>query len=114
MRRGLSAGLSVVGLLVMAAAGALMLQGGSRAIDYPSVAATDSSQVIAFWRERVERDRADFVGFTKLGGAYIRQARETGDVGAYARAEQALRRALEVRPNHSDASARSPDARIAV
>jgi tetratricopeptide (TPR) repeat protein len=64
-----------------------------------------TDQLIAFYLQRIDRDPADFVSYTKLGAAYLRQARETGDVGAYERAETALRRALELRPEHLDAGA---------
>ncbi len=64
-----------------------------------------TDEIIAFWQARVEGDPIDFISSTKLGSAYIRQARETGDVSAYERAEAALRRALELRPDHTPASA---------
>jgi len=57
-----------------------------------------TEQVIAFFQDRIERDPADVTSHTKLGEAYVRQARETGDIGAYERAEAALRRALELDP----------------
>ncbi len=73
------------------------------------VATTNTSavtnEVIAFFQGRVERDPADFISYTKLGNSYISQARETGDISAYERAETALRTALELSPGDLDASA---------
>ncbi|MDP3767905.1 MAG: tetratricopeptide repeat protein, partial [Dehalococcoidia bacterium] len=43
--------------------------------------------------------------YTKLGQTYVRQARETGDLSAYDRAEAALTKALEILPDHLDAQA---------
>jgi tetratricopeptide (TPR) repeat protein len=50
---------------------------------------------------RADRRRAD--GWTLLAGAYLQRARENGDVGLYARAEGALRRALTLRPGDAGA-----------
>ena len=75
---------------------------GQRRFANPS-AVTD--EVIAFFQARIERDPSDFISYTKLGEAYIRQARETGDISAYERAEAALRGAMALRPAHLDAGA---------
>jgi tetratricopeptide (TPR) repeat protein len=64
-----------------------------------------SSELIAFWYSRTERDPRDYISLTHLGQAYINQARETGDASAYARAEAALQRALELRPDYKTALA---------
>src|SRR5919199_2864907 len=64
---------------------------------------TDES--LAFWRERVERDPRDYLSLTFLGQAHLRKARETGEVGAYARAEAALRQALAINPRYETAQA---------
>lgn len=84
-------------------------QGGPTPVALEGAAALDphavTNEVIAFFQTRVERDPVDFVSYTKLGEAYVRQARETGDISAYQRAETALRRALEIRPDDLDASA---------
>ena len=64
---------------------------------------TDES--LAFWRERVERDPRDYLSLTFLGQAHLRKARETGEVGAYARAEAALRQALAINPHYETAQA---------
>ncbi len=70
--------------------------------DDPRVA---TEGTIAFFAERLQRDPLDFISATRLGAAYIRQARETGDVGGYSRAEAALRVALRLRPDHTPAQA---------
>ncbi len=56
---------------------------------------------IAFWQQRVERDPVDFASLDLLGEAYLLQARETGDLGAYQRAEASFTNALQVRPDDS-------------
>jgi tetratricopeptide (TPR) repeat protein len=58
-----------------------------------------TNEVIAFFQQRVERDPVDFVSHTKLGEAYLRQARETGDLSAYQRADAAFRQALAIQPD---------------
>jgi tetratricopeptide (TPR) repeat protein len=50
---------------------------------------------------RADSRRAD--GWTLLAGAYLQRARENGDVGLYARAEDALRRALALSPGDAGA-----------
>ncbi|MBI3287325.1 MAG: tetratricopeptide repeat protein [Chloroflexi bacterium] len=59
-----------------------------------------AEELIEFWRGRFERDPRDFISLTFLGQAFIRKARETGDISAYERAEAALRRALDLNPNY--------------
>jgi tetratricopeptide (TPR) repeat protein len=75
----------------------------------PAAAARDphevTSQVIAFFQARVERDPLDFISYSKLGDAYVRQARETGDISAYQRAQTAFDRALELFPDDRSAQA---------
>lgn len=46
--------------------------------------------IIAFWEDRIAGDPRDFVAYNKLGDAYLRRARLTGDVSDYQRAEAAL------------------------
>lgn len=71
----------------------------------PSQASLSGNQLIDFWRVRVERDPRDYISLTELAGAFIRNARETGDVTNYNRAEEALRRALELNPGYQGALA---------
>jgi tetratricopeptide (TPR) repeat protein len=55
---------------------------------------------IAFWTARVARDKDDHISATKLGYAYLKQARRTGDFRLYASAESALNEALKRSPGH--------------
>ena len=67
----------------------------------PSAAPVDPE--IAFWSARVERDKDDHISATKLGYAYLKQARKTGDFRLYAQAERALTEALRRSPGHETA-----------
>ncbi|MCZ6789156.1 MAG: tetratricopeptide repeat protein, partial [Chloroflexi bacterium] len=62
-------------------------------------------EAIRSFEERVRRTPGDFISYTILGQLHIRQARETGDVANYERAEVALRKALELLPDYSPAEA---------
>ncbi|HLB46895.1 MAG TPA: tetratricopeptide repeat protein [Anaerolineales bacterium] len=64
---------------------------GRELADLPPV-----DQAIRFFQERIKRNPQDAVSYTLLGEMYMRQARETGDVASYQRAEAALREALEL------------------
>lgn len=59
-----------------------------------------SDELIAFWRVRFDNNPRDFISLTYLGQAFLRQARETGNVSDYERAEAALRKALEIDPKY--------------
>lgn len=78
---------------------------GGAALTTSSEPSAVTDELIAFYQARVERDPVDFIAYTKLGESYVRQARETADISAYERAEAALRKALELRPDHLDAQA---------
>ena len=75
------------------------------AANTPSASKYSNNELIDFWRSRVERDPRDYISFTELAGAFMRRARETGDVDSYTRAEQALRRALDLNPRYAGALA---------
>ena len=103
-----------LGAMLALATGALALylvrrDSADSAAGQPAAAARDphevTNQVIAFFQARVESDPVDFVSYSKLGDAYIRQARETGDISAYERAEAAFTAAIELFPDHLDAQA---------
>lgn len=64
-----------------------------------------AAQQIAFWSARLAPDTQDYITLTHLGRAYLMTARETGDAGAYARAEESLRRALRLNPRYEPANA---------
>jgi tetratricopeptide (TPR) repeat protein len=105
--------LGVATLVVGAAVGVALLAGtGER----PSPAATAAAPLpaelqpsaeaqIAFWAKRVEANPSGYLDLTNLGAAFVRRARETGDLDSYARAEAALRKALQISPTWTQASA---------
>lgn len=64
-----------------------------------------AARQIEFWSARLGPDTQDYMTLTHLGRAYLMTARETGDAAAYARAEEALRRALSLNPRYEPANA---------
>jgi tetratricopeptide (TPR) repeat protein len=62
-----------------------------------------TDEQIEFWRRRVERDPRDYISYTELAAAFLRRARESGDVDSYSRAETALDRALVLNPKYEGA-----------
>ncbi|HEU0294944.1 MAG TPA: tetratricopeptide repeat protein [Anaerolineales bacterium] len=58
---------------------------------------------IAAFQERLKQNPQDPITYTLLANQYIRQARETGDVSGYQRAEDALNQALDLLPTYSSA-----------
>ena len=72
----------------------------SALMDLPPV-----GEAVRFFEERVRRTPGDFISYTILGQMHARQARETGDVATYERAEAALREALVLLPRYSPAEA---------
>jgi len=89
--------------------------GASLAVDdalpVPGMKSTDGQ--LAFWRERIEQAPHDFISLTYLGQAFLRKARETGDVADYERAESALRKAVDLDPDYEFALAYLAAARFA-
>jgi len=69
----------------------------------PGMKTTD--EMVKFWQARFERDPRDFISLTFLGDAFIRKARETGDVSEYERADATLQKALKLHPNYEVAQA---------
>jgi tetratricopeptide (TPR) repeat protein len=76
--------------------------------DFPAAAVG-----IRFFQERLERNRDDFLSLTLLGQLYLQQARTTGDIASYGRAEAALLEALEILPGYPAAEAALASARYA-
>lgn len=66
--------------------------------DVPPAATT-----VAFLNQRLQA-RPSALEYALLGQAYARQARESGNYGDYARAEEALRRSLQLVPGNADAT----------
>ena len=60
---------------------------------------------IRFFQGRIKANPQDAVSFHLLAGQYVRQARETGDVAGYQRAEAALDKALHLAPDYGLARA---------
>ncbi len=60
-------------------------------------------ETIIFVQDRIKQNPNDAVSYSLLGELYIRQARETGDVSGYQRAEDALGQALELLPGYATA-----------
>jgi len=63
------------------------------------------NDAIKSFQDRIRRNPKDAVSYTILGDLYIRQARETGDVSGYQRAEAALLQALDLFPGYAPARA---------
>jgi tetratricopeptide (TPR) repeat protein len=75
-----------------------------KAIDVNTLASIPPVEVaIQTFQQRIKQNPNDAVSYTLLGEQYSRQARETGDVSRYQRAEQALRQALELVPTYAPA-----------
>lgn len=58
---------------------------------------------VAFWGDRLAANPRDFVSATRVAGSFIELARATGDIGAYAAADEALERALTIAPDSAAA-----------
>ncbi len=55
---------------------------------------------IRYYQARIKRDPYRYSNYTKLGDVYIQKARETGDTAYYSKAEEALKKALDLYPNN--------------
>ncbi|HSL41985.1 MAG TPA: tetratricopeptide repeat protein [Anaerolineales bacterium] len=62
-------------------------------------------ETIRFFQARIKKNPQDAVSYHLLAAQYVRQARETGDVAGYQRAETALKEALRLAPNYGQANA---------
>jgi len=63
------------------------------------------NDAIKSFQNRIKQNPKDAVSYTLLGELYVRQARETGDVSGYQRAEMALNEAISLLPNYAPAGA---------
>jgi len=54
-------------------------------------------------QKKIKQNPRDAVSFMLLGELYLRQARETGDIGAYQRAEESLKESLDLLPGYAPA-----------
>src|SRR5262245_40542349 len=89
---GLVSGL-VLGTLVMMGPGVTMALAEDTVVD----------QAITLHRALARRNPLDAKVYVRLGDAYVQKSRETGDLAYLVLAEKALRRALELAPDHSAA-----------
>jgi len=73
---------------------------------WPAVTAAQSTTAdnhIAYYERLLQRNPRDARTYHRLGDAFIRKARETGDLTDFARAETALRKALALAPGNAGA-----------
>lgn len=73
---------------------------------WPAVAAAQLSAAdnhIAYYERLLQRNPRDAGTYYRLGDAFIRKARETGDVMYFMRAEKALRTSLDLAPRNAGA-----------
>src|SRR5262245_55541608 len=76
------------------AALALALAGGAA-----SAQERPSDQTLRFLQSRIVADPDDALAHNPLAGAYIRKARESGDIAYYGLAEQTAQRSLQLVPS---------------
>ena len=86
---------SVLGVALVVAAGALLAPWGDRAPASQEVA-RDTDPIAAAQR-RLQRLPNDWKTWAELGEAYVQRARTTGDLADYPRAEEALEGSLAIR-----------------
>src|SRR5574341_1333449 len=55
---------------------------------------------IIYYQARIKRAPNKYYNYTKLGEAYIQKGRETGDTAYYSKAEETLKKALELYPDN--------------
>jgi tetratricopeptide (TPR) repeat protein len=94
MRSPRSIGLMLVSVLV--------LSGGQPALLWGQRASPNHS--IQLYQQLLQRNPLDTTAYYRLGDAYIQRARETGDITYLNLAEQALRKAIDIAPQHSGAA----------
>ena len=86
------------GVMIMAV---LLYLGGWLSV--PQAQSMTSDQAIAFYQRALQRNSFDARSYYGLRDAYSRKARENGDVAYFNLAEQALRQALQIRPQYGAA-----------
>jgi tetratricopeptide (TPR) repeat protein len=64
----------------------------------------ETDNVIRFFQWKISQDPDDYFNYDRLGVAYIRKARETGDVSYYNLASKALEKSLDLQSTHPEAS----------
>lgn len=110
MRRALALILAAVlgaGALIVSSSGHEGADEGERAGQLASPSPHSASAVIEFARTRLKRAPDDARVWAELGIAYVEQARITADPTYYSKAEGALHKALELRPQSLEDQARA-------
>lgn len=64
-----------------------------------------ADRIIAKSQERIKANPDDYAAYGELGLAFQQKARETNDPSYYAQAQDALNKALEIKPDYYDAAA---------
>jgi tetratricopeptide (TPR) repeat protein len=62
-----------------------------------------TDNAIKFYQWKIARDPTDFFNYDRLGAAYIRKGRETGDITYYDLAEKSLAKSLALESTHREA-----------
>ncbi|MEU4557156.1 tetratricopeptide repeat protein [Actinoplanes sp. NPDC023936] len=93
---------SVLGVALVVAAGALLAPSGDPAPARP--AAARGTDPITAAQHRLQRLPRDWTTWAELGMAYVQRARSTGNPADYPLAEQSLDRSLEIRPDRNAAA----------
>ncbi len=62
-----------------------------------------TEDAIAMFEQRTASTKSDFLSLTVLGQLYLRHAKEGDDLPSYAKAEDAFRAALKIKPDHHSA-----------
>src|SRR5262245_59707461 len=70
----------------------------------PAQRGSNADNHIAYLHSILRRNPRDARALHRLGDAYIRKARETGDVAYFQRAERAIRESLELTPDNAGAA----------
>jgi tetratricopeptide (TPR) repeat protein len=108
-RTGLMLWLSLVGVSTLApvAAGPLAVAGAMRGLAPAAAWAqgepVEPDQALDLARRRVRRHPRDAEAYRRLGDAFVLKARASGDMSYLARAEEALRKSLELAPGSAGA-----------
>src|SRR5262245_58727340 len=98
--------LLLLGVLLVAQAPQGDRKPGGKDEDYqPYRFVLSTDQAIQRYQADLKRNPRDHARHTSLAQMYVRKARESGDFASYERAEAALRRALELRPDYLEAQA---------
>ena len=108
-RKAIFFSLSVILILVSSNIGGTILNSSKYSLNPKNIDGSELAEVppveseIKFFQDRIKANPQDGVSYTLLAGQYTREARETGDVANYQRAEAALKESIKLLPNYSPA-----------